>query len=198
MQVKPYSESCDQNRDVILSILHPLLQDSKSILEIGSGTGQHAIYFADKLPHLVWNTSDCKEYIPGIKNWLSEIETSNLPQPLELDVRQENWPEISFDAVFTANTCHIMNQYSVDTMFKRIGENLPTMGQFIVYGPFNYQQQYTSASNEQFDRWLKSRDIESGIKDFETLNELAEQAGMQLIQDYEMPANNRILHWQKL
>ena len=198
MQNKPYAESCDQNRDVILSIIYPLLQDSVSVLEIGSGTGQHAVYFSKKLPHLTWNTSDCSEYIDGINLWLSEARFENLPQPIELDVMQKKWPEIMFDTVFTANTCHIMSQQSVDVMFKNAGKKLPKKGQFIIYGPFNYNQQYTSVSNEEFDRWLKSRDSESGIKNFEDLNKLADQVGLQLIGDYEMPANNRILHWRKI
>ena len=160
MQNKPYAESCDQNRDVILSIIYPLLQDSVSVLEIGSGTGQHAVYFSKKLPHLTWNTSDCSEYIDGINLWLSEARFENLPQPIELDVMQKKWPEIMFDTVFTANTCHIMSQQSVDVMFKNAGKKLPKKGQFIIYGPFNYNQQYTSVSNEEFDRWLKSRDSE--------------------------------------
>lgn len=197
MKVKPYSESCDQNRAVILSVIQPLLLNTRSILEIGSGTGQHAVFFSKNLPHLIWQTSDCNEYIEGIKLWLAESENEKSPQPVELNVTQENWPEMEFDAVFTANTCHIMNQHSVEIMIERVGEKLPRNGQLIIYGPFNYNHQYTSSSNEQFDCWLKSRDKESGIKNFEDLNDLAEQSGMKLIGDYEMPANNRILYWKK-
>ncbi|MDH5612785.1 MAG: class I SAM-dependent methyltransferase [Gammaproteobacteria bacterium] len=194
---KPYSESCDQNRHAILTVIRPLLLNSTSVLEIGSGTGQHAVYFSEKLPHLIWNTSDRNENIAGIKLWLSDKNSKKIPQPVELDVRQEIWPIISFDTVFTANTCHIMNQQSVEIMFKRIGELLPEGGQLIIYGPFNYNHQYTSPSNQQFDLWLKSRDPESKIRNFEDLNDMAEAAGMSLINDYEMPANNRILHWKK-
>ncbi|MDH3343213.1 MAG: class I SAM-dependent methyltransferase [Gammaproteobacteria bacterium] len=198
MHNKPYADSCDQNRDSILNIIQPLLLNSSSVLEIGSGTGQHAAYFSKKLPHLIWNTSDRAENIEGIKLWLSETDTKQTPQPVELDVTQEVWPRISFDTVFTANTCHIMNQQSVEIMFKRIGDLLPGMGQLIIYGPFNYNQKYTSLSNEQFDQWLKLRNPESRIRNFEDLNAMAEQAGMNLINDYEMPANNRILHWKKM
>ncbi|MCK5003025.1 MAG: DUF938 domain-containing protein [Gammaproteobacteria bacterium] len=198
MEIKPYAESCDQNRDAIFNVLQPLLTHSSAVLEIGSGTGQHAVYFSEKSPHIVWHTSDQAENIEGIKLWVSEIETERLRQPVELDVTQAIWPDISFDTVFTANTCHIMDQRSVEIMLKRVGELLPKEGQLIIYGPFNYNRQYTSSSNEQFDQWLKSRDPESCIKNFEDLNELAEKTGMRLINDYEMPANNRILHWRKL
>lgn len=197
MNKKPYAESCDQNRDAILNIIQPLLLNSKSVLEIGSGTGQHAVYFSERLPHLIWNSSDRVENIEGIKLWLSVNDTEKTPPPVELDVTQEVWPEISFDTVFTANTCHIMNQQSVEIMFRRIGDLLPDGGQLIIYGPFNYNQQYTSPSNQQFDQWLKLRNPESSIRNFEHLNDLAKKAGMNLINDYEMPANNRILHWQK-
>ena len=149
MQKKPYAESCEQNRDAIFNVIQPLLLSSSSVLEIGSGTGQHAAYFSQQLPHLIWNTSDRIENIEGIKLWLSELDTEKLPEPVVLDVTDKTWPEISFDTVFTANTCHIMNRQSVDTMFKRLGDLLPEGGQLIIYGPFNYNQQYTSASNQQ-------------------------------------------------
>jgi cyclopropane fatty-acyl-phospholipid synthase-like methyltransferase len=197
MTNRPYAESCEQNQGAILAVIQPLLLNARSVLEIGSGTGQHAVYFSEKLPHLIWNTSDRAENIDGIRLWLSEKSAHNTPQPLELDVTQEHWPEVSFDTVFTANTCHIMSQQSVETLFARVGERLPENGQLIIYGPFNYGQQYTSASNAQFDQWLMKRDPQSRIRNFEDLNALAEKAGMVLAHDYEMPANNRILHWVK-
>ncbi len=197
MIIKPHSDSCDQNRDAILTVIQPLLSHSNSVLEIGSGTGQHAIYFSEKLPHLIWNTSDCIENLPGIELWLSEASTTNLPQTVALDVTQDVWPELSVDTVFTANTCHIMNQQSVDIMFQQVAKLLPLNGQLIIYGPFNYNQRYTSLSNEKFDQWLKVRDPESRIRNFEDLNRLAERGNMSLVKDYPMPANNRILHWKK-
>lgn len=197
MRNKPYSESCGQNRDAILNVIRPLLTHAGSVLEIGSGTGQHAVYFSEMLPHITWNTSDRIENIESIKLWLAEVDNDKLLQPVVLDVAQPSWPEVAFDTVFTANTCHIMNQRCVENMISKAGELLPEGGQLIIYGPFNYNQQYTSTSNHQFDQWLKSRDSESGIRNFEDLNGLAEKAGMRLVSDYEMPANNRILHWQK-
>lgn len=197
MKNKPYTESCDQNRSVILNIIRPLLLDSSSVLEIGSGTGQHAVYFAENLPHIIWNTSDCIENIEGIQIWLADTNSQQLPPTIELDVSQKNWPVLNIDTVFTANTCHIMNQQHVEAMFKEVSKILPKGGQLIIYGPFNYNNQYTSLSNKRFDQWLKQRNSGSAIRNFETLNEFAKQAGLNLIHDYEMPANNRILHWKK-
>ena len=197
MKNKPYAESCDQNRNAILDVIQPLLVNSRSLLEIGSGTGQHAVYFTEELPHVTWHSSDRAENLEGIKLWLSDADNERLPPPIELDVRQNNWPEIIVDTVFTANTCHIMNQQSVEIMIAQIGKLLPAGGQLIIYGPFNYNQQYTSPSNEKFDQWLKQRDPESAIRHFEDMNELAEKAGLNLLGDYEMPANNRVLCWGK-
>ena len=197
MKNKPYAESCEQNRRVILDVIQPLLVNSKSLLEIGSGTGQHAVYFSEKLPHIIWNSSDRTENIEAIKLWLSDTDSEKLPTPIELDVTQNIWPDITVDTVFTANTCHIMSQQSVETMIERVGQLLPAEGQLIIYGPFNYNQQYTSPSNERFDQWLKQRDSQSAIRNFEDINNLARKAGLNLVNDYEMPANNRILHWRK-
>jgi len=194
--MKPYSESCDQNRDPILTIIAPLLNKCKTVLEIGSGTGQHAVYFAQKMPHLVWQCSDQVEYHAGIAAWLTEAQLDNLRSPLPLDVSQP-WPELNVDAVFSANTAHIMSHHQVRDLFDGVANCLNDGGHFILYGPFNYQGQYTSASNARFDDWLKSRDPHSAIRDFEALNQWATELGLILKNDYAMPANNRILHWQK-
>ena len=195
--MKPYAESCDENRDPILSVIEPLLKDCSSVLEIGSGTGQHAVYFAEKLPHLVWHTSDCAEYHAGITLWLAEAGLDNTRAPVDLNVSTSAWPEQRFDAVFSANTAHIMHWSNVEAMFAGVGSVLSSGGHFLLYGPFNYNNQYSSESNARFDTWLKSRDPESGIRNFEDLDRLAQQAGMQFRHDYEMPVNNRILYWEK-
>lgn len=193
---KPYSESCEQNREPILAVLQPLLADSQTVLEIGSGTGQHAVYFASELPHLIWQSSDCSAYLPGIRSWLDEARLANTPDPLELDVTKP-WPQLSVDTVFSANTVHIMHWPMVEALFAGMGSLLPTGGQFLLYGPFNYNGSYSSDSNARFDIWLKARDPDSGIKDFERLDHLAQAAGLNFIRLYPMPANNQILHWQK-
>jgi cyclopropane fatty-acyl-phospholipid synthase-like methyltransferase len=194
--MKPYSEACDQNRDPILNIIQPLFANAKNILEIGSGTGQHAVYFAEKMPHLIWHSSDQPQYINGIKMWIAESKLSNLPATLTLNVTQTEWPNLKVDAVFSANTTHIMHWHEVEALFSKITNVLNDKGLFVLYGPFNYQNQYTSESNARFDMWLKNRDSESGIRNFEDLDQLAQQAGLSLQQDYAMPANNRILCWK--
>lgn len=195
--MKPYAESCDQNRDPILDVLRPLLGSCSALLEIGSGTGQHAVYFAARLPHLHWIPSDCEENLSGIALWRQEADLPNVHAPLALDVTQANWPEVDVQAVFSANTAHIMNWPQVQALFRGVGETLPGGGLFLLYGPFNYGGNYTSDSNRRFDAWLKARDPLSGLRDFEALDQLAAQAGMQLQDDIAMPANNRILCWQK-
>lgn len=196
--MKPYSESCDQNREPILAVIQPLLRNCRSLLEIGSGTGQHAVYFAESLPQLVWYTSDRIEYHSGIEMWLQEAGLANTRAPLELDVSTSEWPRRTFDAVFSANTAHIMHWPDVEAMFTGAGSVLSSGGRLLLYGPFNYENCYTSDSNARFDQWLKGRDSASGIKNFEDLDRLAHQAGMILRNDFEMPANNRILYWEKL
>jgi phospholipid N-methyltransferase len=197
MMKKPYSESCDQNKDAILSVISPILSTVRSVLEIGSGTGQHAIFFAEKMPHLIWHTSDCQEYLSGINGWLDDVKVENVIAPVELDVNHSAWPKQKVDAVFTANSVHIMNQDEVTLLIEGSATALKSKGSLLIYGPFNYDGNYTSASNERFDQWLKDRNALSGIKDFETVNLLALKHGLSLMKDYSMPANNRILHFVK-
>ena len=194
---KPYSESCDQNREPILSNIRPVFSSIDMVLEIGSGTGQHAIYFAEKMPHLTWHTSDCASYLDGINRWLSDASLPNTIPPFELDVSKSKWPEFSPDAIFTANTVHIMSCDDVENLMRGAGKILKKNASLIIYGPFNYNGQFTSESNRSFDQWLKDRDQLSGIKNFEDIALLAVDNGMHLLNDYKMPANNRILHFVK-
>jgi hypothetical protein len=196
--MKPFAESCEQNKEVILEVIQPLLASSQTVFEIGSGTGQHAVFFSQMMPHLQWQPSDKAELLPGIQLWLDDAGLTNVRSPIALDVNQPVWPELQADAVFMANTLHIMSAREVGCLFEKLPEVLTNKAVLLVYGPFNYQGQYTSDSNRQFDAWLKARDPDSGIKNFETLNELANQNGLQIMADFEMPANNRILYWQKV
>ncbi len=195
--MKPFSESCEQNKQPILAVLREALADSSAVLEIGSGTGQHAVFFARELPYLTWYTSDRLEYHPGIRAWLEEAGLANVHGPAELDARQREWPAVEVDAVFSANTAHIMDWPAVEAMFAGVGRLLPADGVFCLYGPFNYGGRYTSQSNERFDAWLRARDPASGVRDFDDLEALARAAGLELQRDYEMPANNRTLVWRK-
>lgn len=194
---KPYSTACDKNREPILSVIRGLFEKCHHVLEVGSGSGQHAVYFAELLPHLQWHTSDRVEHHKGISLWLDEAGLSNAHHPLELDVASSIWPNLTVDAVFSANTAHIMHWFEVEKFFEGVGCLLQAGGLFVLYGPFNYRGKYTSDSNARFDDWLKARDKESGIRDFEALDKLADMNGMELKDDYQMPANNRILCWQK-
>ena len=194
--MKPFSQSCENNKDAVLSIITPLLTGKRLVLEIGSGTGQHAVYFSEQLPHLNWQTSDRKENHEGINLWIDDASLKNLERPIEIDVFDYQWPDQRYDAVYSANTAHIMSWSAVEAFFKGVGEALQESGIFILYGPFNYNGAFTSDSNERFEQWLKDTDVERGIRDFEAVNLLAETNGMKLTHDYEMPANNRILVWQ--
>ncbi len=196
--MKPYSESCTQNQDVILKQLKTLCPIPANVLEIGSGTGQHAVYFAKQMPHLNWYTSDRAEYHTGIKQWLDEAQLSNTHYPIELNVAQKSWPDLNIDIIFSANTAHIMSKVEVESFFDGVGKQLKNNGLFILYGPFNDNGKYTSESNARFDIWLKQQNPNSSIKDFRFLNLLAQQSKLELIQQINMPANNQILCWKKI
>lgn len=194
--MKPFSEACEQNKQPILAVLSRLFADIRTVLEVGSGTGQHAVYFARALPHLFWQTSDKAENHPGIRAWLEEDGLSNIGVPIELDVAG-NWPSQTFDGVFSANTTHIMSWPEVEAFFRGVGRVLCEGGCFALYGPFNFAGSYTSESNRQFDLWLRQRDPQSGIRNFEELNGLAARQHLYFEEDIEMPVNNRILVWRK-
>jgi cyclopropane fatty-acyl-phospholipid synthase-like methyltransferase len=194
---KPFSESCVENRAPIVQVLRPRLAGCGRLLEIGSGTGQHAVYFAPELPHLVWHTSDREENHPGINAWLDAYPLPNVEPPISLDVLADPWPNRQFDAVFSANTAHIMSIDAVKAMFAGVGDILQSKGLFLLYGPVNYNGRFTSPSNARFDAWLKQRDRAMGIRDSAWLNQMASAAGLSPIDDIEMPVNNRILIWRK-
>ena len=190
---KPFSPSCERNKDPILSVIRSLLINKKSVLEVGSGTGQHAVYFAKEMPWLTWQCSELQENLSGLDMWITEAALSNLPPPVNLDVSTSSLRS-QFDVVYTANTLHIMGIEEVTYFFKLIGEWAGSVKDVLIYGPFNYGGKYTSASNAQFDSWLKNRDPVSGIRDFEWIIDLASQNHLTLESDVEMPANNRLLH----
>jgi cyclopropane fatty-acyl-phospholipid synthase-like methyltransferase len=195
--MKPFAESCEQNRAPILEVLRIQLAGRSRLLEIGSGTGQHAVYFAPEFPQLIWQTSDIAEHHAGIQAWLNDAGVTNVLPPLALNVCTDSWPGVRYDAVFSANTAHIMSWPEVECFFAGVCRTLEAGGVFCLYGPFNYKGQYTSESNAHFDAWLRERDPLSGVRDFEALQRLAETAGLALEKDYEMPANNRTLVWCK-
>jgi SAM-dependent methyltransferase len=191
---RPFAQAAEQNKAVILQAIRPYLRGK--VLEIGSGTGQHAVYFASLLPNLYWQTSDLEPNLVGIRAWIDAAGLANLPPPLLLDAMGA-WPQGEFDTIYSANSFHIMNNTAVTECINGCGKCLSVGGHLIVYGPFNYAGDFTSASNARFDAMLKANDAGSGIKDFEWLDELAQAAGMMLVTDIAMPANNRCLIWIK-
>lgn len=193
---KPSAPSCERNRDPILEVLRSHFADRRQVLEIGSGTGQHAVYFASAMPHLQWQCTDRAEYLPGIRQWLDEAALPNTPAPFVLDVSGP-WPVGGHDAVFSANTLHIMSWAEVERLFHQLGRVTTDDAKLAIYGPFNYDGRYTSESNAAFDDWLQARGEHMRIRDAEAVDALAEAAGFELIDDVAMPANNRLRTWQR-
>jgi cyclopropane fatty-acyl-phospholipid synthase-like methyltransferase len=186
-----------RNQDPILEVISDEFQGCKTILEIGSGTGQHAIFFASKMPWLTWQTSDLQENHDGINAWLEETDLDNVLAPLELDVETPLQIDERFDAVFSANTAHIMTVAAVECMFTIVGECLMDSGKFCLYGPFNRNGEFTSDSNRNFDANLKSQNPAMGIRDLAILDGFAEANGLKRAGLYAMPANNMIVIWSK-
>jgi SAM-dependent methyltransferase len=192
---KPFAPACDRNRAPILAVLRTLLAERRSVLEIGSGTGQHAAHFAAALPHLRWQTSDVRAGLPGICLWLADAALPNTPAPICLDVEGE-WPAVQYDAIYSANTLHILSWAQVQAFFEGVGRVLVPEGLLTVYGPFKYQGQHTSPSNAAFEVALRETDPQRGIRDFEAVHALAREAGLVLVEDRAMPANNRCVSWR--
>lgn len=195
-QSKPFSQSCEENKQVIFDTIAPFLAQKNSVLEIASGTGQHAVFFSSQLPHLTWQTSDLLESHFGINQWLDEASLSNVHPPVELNVSESTWPSCTYDVIFSANSFHIMAHQNVEDFFANISKVLQPDAHVMIYGPFNYNGAFSSESNARFDDWLKARNPKSGIKDFEWCNQLAQNAGLILVDDIQMPVNNRMLIWQ--
>ena len=194
--MKPFADACERNRSPILDVLTRVFADRRSVLEIGSGTGQHAVYLGAHLPHLVWQTADLPDRHAGIQAWLTDGGPLNVQPPIALDVRDPDWNVQPFDAVFSANVVHIISWSAVQAMFRGIGRYREADCIVALYGPFNYGGRFTSESNAQFDAWLRGQDTSSGIRDFEAVNALAHGIGLTLYEDNLMPANNRLLVWR--
>ena len=191
------SEACERNQGPILGVLGGEFSASHRVLEIGSGTGQHAVFFAAHLPHLLWQPSELPANLPALAERIRAEGGSNLRAPVILDVRTNPWPVAAADAVFSANTLHIMSWSHVELLFRGVGALLETPGVLCVYGPFRYHGRHTSDSNAEFDAYLRQRDPSSGVRDFEAVDELARAAGLNLSADHAMPANNRTLVWRR-
>lgn len=201
----PFSAAAENNKRPILQILKQAFSGSSRVLEIASGTGQHALFFAENLPHLDWRPSDLAEHLPAIDQRIVQADSvlDNLLAPIELDIGDLPWPvsssdyEDAYDGIFTANSLHIISWPLVEAFFEGVGETLKPGGTLCVYGAFKYNGAFTTPSNEAFDKSLKERDPESGVRDFEAVNALAEKIGLKLVADHPMPANNQLLVWTR-
>lgn len=194
--VKPDAPSCERNREPILRVLRDHLAGHRRVLEIGSGTGQHAVHFAAALPSLTWQSSDRAENLPGIQAWIDDAALPNTPAPMSFDVAGA-WPTATFDAVFTANTLHIMAWSEVQRLFAGLPGITTHDATVVVYGPFNRNGRYSSESNAAFDRSLRARGAHMAIRDAEAVDALAAAAGFDLVDDIAMPANNRCRVWRR-
>lgn len=195
--IKPFSQACENNKSPILRGIIPHLAHAESVLEVGSGTGQHSVHFAANLSHLQWHTSDRLVNHNGIKQWVDEVQLSNLHAPIELDLNNP-WPVSTVDAIYTANTLHIVSKPLVEQFFTGVSKHLVAKGIVCIYGPFKYNGAFTSESNQRFDEFLKQQDEQSGIRDFEWVQQLAVKAGLTFVEDIAMPANNQLLIFKRL
>ncbi len=195
--MKPYADTAEENKYVVLPVLKPLLSGVNQVLEIGSGTGQQIVYFAGQFPAVSWLASDLAENIPGIRQWIDEASLPNLELPVALDVAQAEWPVQSVDFVYSSNTLHIMSWQSVEKMFAGMGSILDRGSRACIYGPFSFSGRHVSKSNMEFDAMLKQRNPLSGVRDVDALTRLAEQNGIRLEKTVPMPHNNFILIWRK-
>lgn len=199
-QALPYSEACERNKRPILEVLQRWLGRQRGVvLEVGAGTGQHCVHFARHLPQLGWQPTEQSGNLAALAARVSLEGSSNLLPPLELEVTQAAWPceYDSVDAVYTANTLHIISWPQVQALFRGVGRVLRDDGLLVVYGPFRYGGQFTSHSNALFDESLRLRDAASGIRDFEAVDALAAAEGLRLVEDCAMPANNQTLVWRR-
>lgn len=193
---KPFSQACENNKHAIATILQAYVEQGGTLLEIGSGTGQHGAYMSGLFPKLTWQTSDRADYHSGILAWVNDIQCENFLPPLTIDVNTADWAAPKVDFVFSANTFHIMAWDEVIKFFEFISTALKSGGLLFIYGPFNYEGKFTSESNARFNEWLLQQGQHMAIRDFEAVNKLALNQGLNLISDNEMPANNRLLIWQ--
>ena len=198
MSERPDAPAARRNREAILEVLQQEISHSASVLEIGSGTGQHAVHFGSAMPGITWLTSDRRQHHEGIDAWVSSSGLSNVLPPIELDVMTPPDLSADYDVVFSANTAHIMSNEAVERMFALVGSLLPGDGRFCLYGPFNVDGAFTSDSNRDFDQSLRAQDPTMGIRDLADLNRLGVSNGLSQVRRYAMPANNMIVVWQRL
>ena len=193
-----YSRAADNNKAAILSVLTPYLSEGDHVLEIGSGSGQHAIHMTGALPQIQWQPSDRAITLALLSANIREYGTPNVQQPIELDLANPPLalPE-GVQCVYAANVMHIVSEPLGATLIKLAAQSLLKDGYLVLYGPYRYGGEFTTESNKDFDGWLKDRDSASGVRDFEWVDKLANESGLTLIMDHSMPANNQCLVLKK-
>ncbi len=195
--VKPFSAAAERNRIPIGEVLERVLPESCNVLEIGAGTGQHALYFCSLRPAWRWLPSEHPDALEMLRHELVDHGADNLESPIALDVAGE-WPERRFDAVYSANTAHIMPIGAVEAMFRGVGGHLSETGRFVLYGPFKRGGRHQAPSNADFDAGLRRRDPAMGIRDLSAIDAMADSSGLTRIAELALPVNNHILIFEKI
>lgn len=197
MNNKPFGQACENNKQPIFEVIASYFKAGDKVIEIGSGTGQHAVYFCQNMPDLYWLPCELPENMETLAAGLAGEELQNLMPAQIIDVRHKEWQQRDLDGLYSANCLHIMPEAFNADFFRGAGQVLRPDATLCVYGPFKYQGKFTSESNADFDKWLKNRDPLSGIRDFESINQLAQDNYFELVEDRAMPANNQCLIWRK-
>jgi cyclopropane fatty-acyl-phospholipid synthase-like methyltransferase len=196
---KPFSPACERNQQPILEVLKQVIDEQdRRLLEIGSGTGQHAVFMAPHFPQVQWYPTDVQVNLKGINRWLEEARVPNIQKPQRVEIGKDELPKLKFDVIFTANTFHIMHWKEVKSLIKQFGGRLREGARVVIYGPFKYGGNFTTQSNEEFDLSLKAKDPMSGIRSFEDVNNNMIKNGFELVMDVAMPANNQMLVYRRL
>ena len=192
-----FSQAADNNKAPILTALIEWLADRARVLEVGSGAGQHAVHMAQALPRIAWQPTDCSDVLPALINNVSAYGGENVLTPISLDLGLNQWPPVPVDCVYAANVMHIVSPAFGENLIRGAAKSLAESGLLVLYGPYKYSGAFTTPSNANFDQWLKTRDRQSGIRDFEWVCGLATDAGLALVEDRSMPANNQMLAFRR-
>ncbi|MAD93057.1 MAG: methylase [Gammaproteobacteria bacterium] len=192
-----FSQAAENNKAAILAVLAEWLPHQTKLLEIGSGAGQHAIHLAAALNHLLWQPSDREIVLPALTSNIDEYGPVNILGPITLDLASHTWPAQTYNCVYAANVMHIVSSELGENLIRGAAKVLTDEGLLALYGPFKYAGDFTSPSNADFDLWLKECDAQSGVRDVEWILDLATHAGLWLVEDRQMPANNQMLIFQK-
>ncbi|HEX4340072.1 MAG TPA: DUF938 domain-containing protein [Polyangiaceae bacterium] len=197
--MKQHAPAAERNREPIFDALTPILGDGARVLEIGSGTGQHAAYFTERKPEWLWQPSDTRpESLASIAAYREESSSKGFLAPLALDVQRAKWPEGPFDVVFCANVIHIAAWQVCVAILDGAARLLSTGGKLVFYGPFRFRGELTPDSNRVFDQKLRSEDARWGIRDIVDIADTARPLGFSEPAIHAMPANNHLLVFEKL